>query len=58
MTFEDGSAALDTVTVASDGTARLSISSLSIGTHSIKVVYGGDAELQDQYIGGAETGGR
>ena len=40
--FLDGATALGTVTIAG-GSATLSISSLSVGTHSITASYGGDA---------------
>jgi hypothetical protein len=45
--FLDGSTVLGTVT-ASGGVAALSLSSLSVGTHSIKAAYSGDA----QYLAG------
>jgi cellulose 1,4-beta-cellobiosidase len=40
--FLDGSTALGTVTI-SGGKAALSLSTLSVGSHSIKAVYGGDS---------------
>lgn len=42
VTFQDGAAVLGSVPLAS-GQATLSTSSLSVGTHSITAVYGGDA---------------
>ena len=45
MTFKDGSTVLGTGTLT-DGTASLSISKFSVGTHSITIVYGGDSNFQ------------
>ncbi|MGP0069832.1 MAG: beta strand repeat-containing protein [Isosphaeraceae bacterium] len=45
VTFSDGSTALATGTLSS-GTASFTTSSLVVGTHSIKVVYGGDANFK------------
>jgi hypothetical protein len=45
VTFEDGSTILDTASL-SGGTASFSISTLAVGTYSIKVVYGGDANFK------------
>jgi len=50
VAFSDGTAALTTVAVGSDGRASLVLGSganaLSIGTHSIAAVYSGDANYQ------------
>jgi hypothetical protein len=43
VTFKDGSATLGTGTLNSAGTATFTISSLSLGQHSITAVYSGDA---------------
>ncbi len=45
VTFREGSKVLDTATL-SDGTASFATSSLPIGSHSIKVAYGGDANFK------------
>ena len=45
VTFDDGSTVLGTVELNA-GTASFSISTLSVGTHSIKVVYGGDTNFK------------
>ncbi|MDQ6804393.1 MAG: Ig-like domain-containing protein, partial [Actinomycetota bacterium] len=42
VTFKDGSTALGTGTLSATGTASLTTSTLSAGTHSITAVYGGD----------------
>ncbi len=42
VTFQDGSTSLGSPALAG-GTARLSLSTLSVGTHSLTAVYGGDA---------------
>ncbi len=44
-TFMDGSNTLGTATL-SGGTASFTTSALSVGTHSIKIVYGGDANFK------------
>ena len=45
VTFKDGSTTLATA-MLSGGTASLSISTLTVGTHPIKVVYGGDSNFK------------
>ncbi len=45
VTFEDGSATLGTETLDGAGQAIFSTSSLSVGSHSITVVYGGDGNF-------------
>ena len=46
VTFLDGSTVTGTATLDSAGRATLSTSALSIGSHSIKAVYGGDGAFQ------------
>jgi large repetitive protein len=43
VSFRDGSSVLGTVTLSGAGTATFSTSSLSLGTHSITVVYAGNS---------------
>ena len=43
VTFRDGAAALGSATLAGAGVATLTISSLTLGSHSITAVYGGTA---------------
>jgi hypothetical protein len=43
VTFYDGSASLGTVTLSSSGIAFVSTSSLSVGSHNITAVYGGNS---------------
>jgi hypothetical protein len=43
VSFEEGSTILGTLTLDSHGTAALVLTSLSVGPHSIRAVYGGDA---------------
>jgi autotransporter-associated beta strand protein len=45
VTFKDGAATLGTGTLDGSGQATLSSSALSVGSHSITVVYGGDADF-------------
>jgi sugar lactone lactonase YvrE len=45
VTFKDGSAPLGSATLNSDGMASLTLSTLSVGSHSITAVYGGDANF-------------
>jgi hypothetical protein len=45
VNFDDGSTVLATVTLT-NGSASFTTSSLSVGTHSIKVVYGSDANFK------------
>jgi hypothetical protein len=45
VTFNDGSTALGTATLNGSGIATFSTSSLSVGSHSITVVYGGDTDF-------------
>ncbi len=45
VTFMDGTTALGTPQTLSGGTARISTSTLSIGSHSITAVYGGDTNF-------------
>ncbi|MGD0464871.1 MAG: Ig-like domain repeat protein, partial [Tepidisphaeraceae bacterium] len=45
VTFEDGSTTLGTGTLDGSGVATLSTSGLSVGSHSITVVYGGDTNF-------------
>ncbi|HEX4340879.1 MAG TPA: Ig-like domain-containing protein [Polyangiaceae bacterium] len=42
VTFLDGTTALGTVTMGTNGVATLNVGSLAIATHSIQAVYGGD----------------
>ncbi len=44
VNFEDASTILDTASL-SNGTAALSTSRLAVGTHSIKVISGGDTDF-------------
>ena len=46
VTFYDGSTTLGSATLGGAGTASFTISSLSVGSHSIKVSYGGDADFK------------
>ena len=46
VTFYNGSTTLDTATLGGTGTASFTTSSLSVGSHSIKVSYGGDADFK------------
>ena len=46
VTFYDGSTTLGTATLNGTGTASFTTSSLSVGSHSIKVSYGGDADFK------------
>jgi parallel beta-helix repeat protein len=43
ITFKDGSTVLSTVAIDSNGVAKLTVSSLSVGGHVITASYGGDA---------------
>ncbi len=43
VTFKDGSSTLNTATLDSSGTATLTISSLSIGSHVVTAFYNGDS---------------
>jgi Bacterial Ig-like domain (group 3)/Autotransporter beta-domain/Putative Ig domain len=43
VTFKDGAAAIGSATLAGGGVAALTISSLTLGSHSITAVYGGSA---------------
>jgi hypothetical protein len=45
VTFEDGASTLGTAALDASGTAALSTSLLSVGTHSITAVYGGDSRF-------------
>jgi hypothetical protein len=45
VTFEDGSTTLGTTTLNGSGIATFSTSSLSVGSHSITAVYGGDTDF-------------
>ena len=45
VTFLDGSATLGTETLNSSGVATFSTSALTVGSHSITVVYGGDTDF-------------
>ena len=45
VTFMEGSTILGTGTIK-DGVATLTVSNLAVGSHSITVVYGGDADYQ------------
>jgi hypothetical protein len=45
VTFSDGTSAIGTSNLDSNGRATLSISSLSVGTHSINAAYAGDANF-------------
>jgi hypothetical protein len=45
VTFRDGAAALGSATLAGAGVATLTISSLTLGSHSITAVYGGSASF-------------
>ena len=52
VTFYDGEAVLgDPITLPADGTATLTISTLSLGGHTITAVYSGDAN----FLGGVST---
>jgi Bacterial Ig-like domain (group 3) len=44
VTFKDGSTTLGSATLGGTGTASFTTSSLSVGSHSIEVSYGGDAD--------------
>jgi hypothetical protein len=46
VTFEDGSTILGTATLNGSGIATFSTSSLSVGSHSITAVYGGDTDFK------------
>jgi hypothetical protein len=46
VTFYDGSAKLYSATLGETGTASFMISTLSVGSHSINVVYSGDADFK------------
>ena len=46
VTFYDGSTTLGTATLDRTGKASFITSSLSVGSHSIKVFYGGDADFK------------
>jgi len=46
VTFYDGSTALGSATLGGTGTASFTTSSLSVGSHSIKVAYGGDPDFK------------
>ena len=46
VTFYDGSTTLGSATLGGTGTASFTTSSLSVGSHSIKVSYGGDADFK------------
>ena len=43
VSFQDGTTVLGTLTLDIHGSAALTLSTLSVGSHSIRVVYGGDA---------------
>jgi len=45
VTFKDGATALGSATLAGGGVAALTISSLTLGSHSITAVYGGGASF-------------
>jgi hypothetical protein len=45
VTFKDGGTALGSATLAGGGVAALTISSLTLGSHSITAVYGGSASF-------------
>jgi hypothetical protein len=45
ITFKDGTTSLGTGTLNGSGVATLSTSALTVGTHSIKAEYGGDANF-------------
>jgi Bacterial Ig-like domain (group 3) len=45
VTFKDGAAAIGSATLAGGGVAALTISSLTLGSHSITAVYGGSASF-------------
>ena len=42
VSFEDGGAAIGSVTLGANGTATLTTNSLSLGTHTLTAVYAGD----------------
>ncbi len=46
VTFYDGSTTLGSATLGGTGTASFTTSSLSVGSHSVKVSYGGDADFK------------
>jgi hypothetical protein len=46
VTFYNGSTTLGTATLNGTGAASFTTSSLSVGSHSIKVSYGGDADFK------------
>jgi len=46
VTFYDGSTTLGSATLGGTGAASFTTSSLSVGSHSIKVSYGGDADFK------------
>ena len=46
VTFYNGSTTLGSATLGGTGTASFTTSSLSVGSHSIKVSYGGDADFK------------
>src|SRR5208283_317777 len=46
VTFYDGSTTLGSATLGGTGTASFTTSSLSVGSHSIKVSYGGEADFK------------
>ncbi|SDF93305.1 Ig-like domain repeat protein [Terriglobus roseus] len=46
VTFLDGASTIGTGTLNADGTATLTLSSLSVGTHSLTSVYRGDGTFQ------------
>ena len=46
VTFYNGSITLGSATLGGTGTASFTTSSLSVGSHSIKVSYGGDADFK------------
>jgi hypothetical protein len=48
VVFSDGGRQIGQVAVAPDGTARLSTSSLAVGTHTIQAVYSGDSNYDSQ----------
>ena len=43
VTFEDGNKVFGTATLSSNGVASLSVSTLTLGTHTITAIYGGDS---------------
>jgi hypothetical protein len=51
VSFMDGSTALGTATLDNTGTATLTLSTLSVGSHSITAVYAGDAA----YVGSTSS---